>query len=117
MSMLSRTTSTLTWPTVWTASVWKRMPRSPAQRADLPDGLEGADLIVGVHDGHQTGVGADGRRQLLQADQAVFMDGEVSDLEPLLLQLGQGVEHRVVLDGVGDDVALPGGRPPGGPPR
>ena len=28
MSMLSRTTSTLTWPTAWTASVWKRMPRS-----------------------------------------------------------------------------------------
>ena len=87
----------------------------PAQRADLPDGLEGADLIVGVHDGHQAGVGADGRRQLLQADQAVLMDGEVSDLEPLLLQLGQGVEHRVVLDGVGDDVAFPGGRPQAGP--
>lgn len=69
----------------------------PAESADLPDGLEGADLVVGEHDGHEAGVGADGRRQLLHPDHAVFVDGEVGDLKALLFQFGQGVEHGVVL--------------------
>ena len=33
----------------------------PADRADLRNGLDGADLVVGVHDGDQAGVGPDGR--------------------------------------------------------
>ena len=58
----------------------------PADRADLPDGLDGADLVVGEHDGHQTGVLPDGGLQLLQAHHAVLMDRQVGDLKALLLQ-------------------------------
>ena len=32
----------------------------PAYRADLGDGLNGANLIVGIHDGHKAGVLPDG---------------------------------------------------------
>ena len=37
-----------------------------AHRADLRNGQDGADLVVGVHDGHQAGVGPDGVRHLLR---------------------------------------------------
>ena len=43
-------------------------------RADLPDGLDGADLVVGVHDGDQAGVRPDGRLHLLGGDAAVCVD-------------------------------------------
>ena len=47
----------------------------PAQRTDLLDGLDRADLVVGVHDGDQRGVRPYGRRQLVQPDKAVLVDG------------------------------------------
>ena len=79
----------------------------PAELADLRHWLDGADLVVGVHDGHQGSVRADGRLQILQVDDAVFIYRQQRHLEALLLQGRQGVEHRVVLDGRGDQVLFP----------
>ena len=92
----------------------KEDPPFPAQGPNLPDGLDGADLVVGEHDSHQAGVLPEGLLQILQPDHTVLIDRKVRHLKALLLQLLQGVEHRVVLNGVGDDVALPPLRPQAG---
>ena len=44
------------FPYDWTASVWTRAPFSWAISGDLRDGLDGADLVVGVHDRDQRGL-------------------------------------------------------------
>ena len=76
----------------------------PADRADLRDGQDGADLVVGVHGGDQAGVRPDGVRHLLGGDGAGGAHRQQLDLKALLLQLFQGVENGVVLKGGGDDV-------------
>ncbi len=76
----------------------------PADGPDLSHRLDGADLVVGVHDGDQAGVGADGRGHVLRPDDAVFRHRDKGDLIPFLFQPLEGVEHGVVLDGGGDDV-------------
>ena len=75
-----------------------------AHGADLGNGQNGADLVVGVHDGHQAGVGPDGVRHLLGGDGAGGAHRQQLHLKALLLQLFQGVENGVVLEGGGDDV-------------
>ena len=61
-------------------------PCLPAGRSDLPNGLYGANLVVGIHNGHQAGVGADSLPHLFRRHQAVFMDVQQGDLETLSLQ-------------------------------
>ena len=78
----------------------------PANRADLRNGLDGADLVVGVHDGHQAGILADGLCHLLRGDQAAAVHIQQCHVIALLFQLLQGVQHSVVLKGGGDDVLL-----------
>ncbi len=85
-----------------------------ADGADLPDGLDGADLVVGVHDGDQAGLRRDGGLHLLGRHQTVAVDVQISDGEALFFQLLQGVEHGVVLKGRGDDVGLALPLAPGG---
>ena len=79
----------------------------PADRADLRNGQDGADLVVGIHGGDQAGVGADGVRYLLGGDGADGVHRQQLDLKAFLFQLFQGVENGVVLKGGGDDVLLP----------
>ena len=79
----------------------------PADRADLRNGQDGADLVVGVHGGDQAGVGADGVRYLLGGDGADGAHRQQLDLKAFLFQLFQGVENGVVLKGGGDDVLFP----------
>lgn len=77
--------------------------------ADLTDGLErldGADLVVDGHDRDQPGVGTDRGLELCQVDQPDGVDGQVGDLEALLLQRAARVEHALVLRLHRDDVAL-----------
>merc|ERR1719517_391398 len=69
----------------------------PAQGADLGDGLDHPDLVVHGHDGHQGGVLADLALELLQVDEAVGLDGQVSDVEALLLELPARVEDALVV--------------------
>ena len=78
----------------------------PAQPADVGNGLNGANLVVGIHDGHKTCVVRDGLGHLLGGDAAGLMDIQQGDGEALLLQLLQGVENGVVLKGSGNDVGL-----------
>ena len=87
-----------------------------AHSPDLGNGQNGADLVVGVHGGHQAGILPDGVLHLLGGDVVVCPHIQVGHLEAFLLQLLQGVEHRVMLKGRGDDVllSLPFPQPGGG---
>ena len=77
-----------------------------AHRADLRDGQNRADLVVGVHNGHQGGVGTDGRSHLLRGNGAGGAHRQQLHLKALFFQLLQGVQHGVMLKGGGEDVLL-----------
>ena len=81
----------------------------PAHRADLRNGQNGADLVVGVHDGDKAGVLPDGVSHLLSGDGAGGTHVQQLHVEALFFQLLQGVQDGVMLEGGGDDVlpALP----------
>ena len=77
-----------------------------ADSTDLSDGQDRADLVVGVHGGHQAGVRPDGILHLLGGDVVALLHIQKLDLEAFLLQLFQGVQHGMMLEGGGDDVLL-----------
>ena len=83
----------------------------PAHRANFRNRQDGADLVVGVHDGDQSGVLPDGLRHLLGGDSAQRSDWEQFHLEALALQLFQRVQNGVVFKNRGDDVPFPSPRP------
>ena len=76
----------------------------PGDRADLGDGLDRADLVVGGHDGDERGFGRNGLFHVGGAHLAVFVYGQVGHLEALALELLTGVQDGVVLDRAGNDV-------------
>ena len=77
----------------------------PGDGGDLGDGLDGADLVIGGHDGDEDGVGADGRLYRLRVHTAQGIHRQVGDRKALgLFQVLQGVQDGVMLNGGGDDV-------------
>ena len=79
-------------------------PFSWQMLADLADGLEHADLVVGGHDGDQDGLVVDGPLQVFEIDEAVGLHRQVGDAVAVLLQALAGVQHGLVLGDLGDDV-------------
>ena len=77
-----------------------------ADGADFGDRLNGADLVVGVHHTHQTGVRLNGSLHLLRRDASGFVHIQQGDGEALLLQLFQRVQNGVVLKSGRNDVLL-----------
>ena len=75
-----------------------------ADGSDGGDVLDHADFVVHEHHAGQDGVGADGRLEGLQIDQAVSLHVQVSHFKTLALQLAAGVEHGLVLGFDRDDV-------------
>ena len=71
---------------------------------DLRDGLDCADLVVGVHDGDEDGLGGDGLLNLLRVDHAMFVDGEVGGADAVRLQVAAHLGHGRMFDRRGDDV-------------
>src|SRR5690606_8266896 len=74
------------------------------QLTDRSDIVDGADLVVDVHDRHQHGVLAQRRLDHRHSDQAVFARLQIGDLETFTLELAGSVEHRLVFDLRGNDV-------------
>ena len=88
--------------------------RLAADGADLADRQDGADLVVGVHDGNRARILADGVFHLLRRHGADGADGEQLDGEALFFELLERVQHGVVLDLGGDDVPFACGSAQGG---
>ena len=104
MSTSNSLTSSGSLPAVCTASVWKS---TPASRVILPISAMGSMVptsLLRVHDGDQDGVGPDGLAHVLGIDQTAAVHRHPGDLVAALLQILHGLEHRVVLDGGGDEV-------------
>ena len=83
--------------------------------SDLGDGLDGTDLVVGVHDGDQRRFRRDGLLNLSSVNHAVLVDRQVGGAEPVRLQVAADLGHGRMLDRRGDDVVAPAGdrrRPP-----
>ncbi|MCY1415436.1 hypothetical protein D9M71_309180 [compost metagenome] len=74
------------------------------QLADGGDVVDGADLVVHVHDRNQDGVVTQRGLDLGRSDQAVFGRVQIGHFEAFALELAAGVQHRLVLDLRGDDV-------------
>ena len=85
----------------------KRDAPLAAERADGLNGLERADLVVGEHDRHERRVVTDGRRHVLDANNAVFVHIQQRYLKALPAQLVKRVQHRMVLKFCGDEVLFP----------
>src|SRR5690606_33177633 len=79
------------------------------QFTDGGDIVNGADLVVHMHDGHQHGVLAQSGLDHFRRDHAVFARLDVSNLDTFALQLAGGIQHRLVFDLAGDDVLALGG--------
>ena len=75
-----------------------------------PNGLNRADFVVRQHDADQRGVVTQRGLQLLRPDQPVLVHVQIGDLKAVLLQPRHGVQHRVVLEGGGDEVLFAPGR-------
>ena len=75
-----------------------------ADGAQFGNRLNGADLVIGVHDGHESRVFADRAAQLLRPHQTVLMHVQQRDLKPLCRQFFQRVQYGVMLKSRGDDV-------------
>jgi len=78
--------------------------RLAADGADLADRQDGADLVVGVHNGNQARILADGVFHLLRRHGADGADGEKLDGEALFFELLERVQHGVVLERGRNDV-------------
>ena len=76
----------------------------PAQGSNFSDRLDGADFVVGEHDGHQGGVLPDGGGHVLHLYNAAFINGDQGDLKAFFGELVHGMKDSVVLDGGGDEV-------------
>ena len=73
-------------------------------RTDLCDRLEGADFVVRHHDADEQRIRTDRRHHRIRIDMALMVDRKIGHIEAPLLEVCAGMEDRVMLDGVGDDV-------------
>ena len=72
--------------------------------ADFRDRVDHPNFVVGVHDGDQNCGGLNRCLQILNAYAPIPLDRQIGHFETMLLQVLTGVQHGLVLDGLGDDV-------------
>ena len=77
-----------------------------ADFGNLPNRLNSADFIVGIHNGDQAGIIPDGCLQFLRPYKTVFMNIQQGDGEPFRFQPLQGVQNRMMLKGAGNDMSF-----------
>src|SRR5580698_2288005 len=73
--------------------------------ADLGEGLDGADVVVRVHDRHEHRSRGDGDGDVIWVDEAVGTGRDNGDVGALPGEVLAGGEDGLVLDAGGDDVA------------
>ena len=62
-----------------------------ADAADFCEWLDRAELVVGLHDGDERGLGADGSADGVGIYEAFSIDGQISDFDTLLFKSLAGV--------------------------
>ena len=77
-----------------------------ADLSNLLQWLCRADFIIDMDDGADKCVRPDGLLQDLQVDETLSRDRQVSHLEPFIFEFSAGVEHALMIDLSGDNVAL-----------
>ena len=75
------------------------------QSTGFSNGLQRADLVIGMHNGHQNGISPDGTPQILQADYAVAVHRKVRNLKSLFFQVMHSLHNRRVFNTGGNDMA------------
>src|SRR5687768_6056196 len=85
----------------------KEYSRFPAQRADLPNRLQRAQFVVGVHHRNQNRIWPrfENLLELIELRNSIAADTDVSHLEPVVFQRRERMQSRIMLDLRGDDVA------------
>ena len=82
-------------------------PGLPADRPDLGNRKNGANLVVGIHDADQCGIGPDSLPYLSGGDQPLAVDRQIGNLKAFLFQHLHGMQHRVMLKIGGNEMPLP----------
>ena len=72
--------------------------------ANFRNRVDHANFVIGVHDGDQNCGRANGCFQLIQIDAAILLHRQIGDFKTVFFQALAGVQHGLVLDGLGDDV-------------
>ena len=75
-----------------------------ADLADLANGLQHADFVVGRHDRDKNRLVIDGALQIFEIDEAVGFHRQIGDAIAILLKPLARIEHSLVLGHLGDDV-------------
>src|ERR1700678_1528294 len=75
-----------------------------AELADFGYRLDGADLVVGKHDGDQDGLVVNGPTQVFHVDEAVGLYRQIGDAVAVFFKALAGVEDGLVLGDLGDDM-------------
>ena len=78
--------------------------------ANVRERLDGAEFVVGMHNGNERGFGANGLAQIVKINEAVAVYREIGDGDTLFFESLTGVEDRFVFDGGSDDVLGGAGR-------
>ena len=85
--------------------MWNGIPLA-SDLADLGEGLNRADLVVGIHHGDEHSVLGEGPAHVIRIHQALTVNRQIG--HPVAERVGQlvaGVPDRVVLDRRGDDLS------------
>src|SRR5260370_14934719 len=75
--------------------------------ADFFERLDGAELVVGVHDGDQNGFRPDGAAQILEINLSFAISRQIGDASACFFECLAGVENSFVFDGGGVDAGWP----------
>ena len=77
-----------------------------AYRGKLRGGLDGACLVVHRHYRDTRGIGGEGGFEVGGADDALPVNGQINDVEPVLFKPFQRFKYSVMLESGSDDAAL-----------
>jgi hypothetical protein len=82
-------------------------PVLPRDAADLRDGLQRPNLVIGVHDANENGLRRDGSADIGGIDHAGAIYRYIGHPHTLLFEKTTGIDNRRMLDGGGDEVIPP----------
>ena len=74
------------------------------QIGDFGDGLNGAHLVIGMHDGNQNGLWSNGSGHIIGINQSVTIDLQIGHFKTFIFQKTTHLNYRGMFNGRGNDV-------------